>query len=149
MRLLSDYRPEISMGVPSLIKPQWFASTQRRIRDSVVPNYNRETHAGLWISQQVADAATVFFQKTADLLPGEPFIYSSSLGDLVAEFKTGQGSMTSIVSPAFTMLFAVIDGVPVERRVVKEGDVREEVRQLTGLLRMGRHGAVATTKRSS
>jgi hypothetical protein len=101
---------------------------------------------GCWLSRDVADAANAFFQKTADLLPEEPFIYSSQRGDLVAEFKAERGTMTSIVSPTFVVLFAVIDGMPLERRVLEGGDVREQVLQLTGMLRTGLHGAVDTTK---
>lgn len=146
MRYVSDYAPEARIYIPSPIKPAWFANIQKRIRASVKSNYRAETNDGQWISQEVADAAGTFFLRTADLLPGEPFIYSSRLGDLVAEFKGEHGTMTSIVSPTFALLFALIDGVSVERRVFEDGDVREEIRQLTGMLRMGLHGAMDTTR---
>jgi hypothetical protein len=143
---LSDYRPEAFLYIPSPIRPRWFATTQKRIYASVRPNERARMNDGCWLSRDVADAANAFFQKTADLLPEEPFIYSSQRGDLVAEFKAERGTMTSIVSPTFVVLFAVVDGMPLERRVLEGGDVREQVLQLTGMLRTGLHGAVDTTK---
>jgi hypothetical protein len=98
------------------------------------------------MSQDIADAASDFFQETADLLPGEPFVYSSQGGDLVAEFKAKHGTMTSIVSSTFVLLFAVVDGVPVERKLFNGSDMREEVQRLTGLLYTGQHGTVESTK---
>lgn len=146
LRHLSDFKPEQVIYVPNPIKPQWFTNVLRRVRASVKPNYRSEMHSGQWLSQEVADAASTFFQKTADLLPGEPFIYSSRLGDLVAEFKGEHGTMTSIVSPTFALLFAVIGGVSFERRVLDGGDVREAVRELSEMLRMGEHGALDTAR---
>jgi hypothetical protein len=143
---VSDYRPESLIYIPSPIKPSWFASNQKRIQASVTPNCRDEKNVGQWLSQEVADAAITFFQKTADLLPGEPFIYSSQLGDLVAEFKVENGTLTSIVSPTFVLLFAVIGGVPVEKRIFQGGDVRSELHRLVGMLNTGQHVAVDSTK---
>src|SRR5258707_325256 len=94
-RLLSDFRPETLIYTPTPIGPHWLASTRKRIRTSIMPNYQAGANDGRWLSQEVADAADAFFRETADLLPGEPFIYSSRLGDLVAEFKAEHGTMTS------------------------------------------------------
>jgi hypothetical protein len=143
-RLLSDYRPEELIYVPSPIKPQWFAHIQRRVRMSTAPDQYVKND-GEWLRQEVADAASAFFRRTADLLPGEPFIYSSRLGDLVAEFRAERGTMTAIVSPTFLLFFAVIDGEPVERRVIGSDDLREEVRNLSLRLRTGQHGALDPT----
>src|SRR5207253_6843160 len=73
-------------------------------------------HDGRWVTQAVANAATDFFKSTADLMPGKPFIYSSREGDLVAEFETKRGTMTSIISRSE------------ERRVGKECELRERVK---------------------
>jgi hypothetical protein len=127
---------------PKPISPVWLANTRECIRKSVRPKPSDAMADGQWLTQEIANAATDFFQSAADLLPGEPFIYSSQRGDLVAEFKAEHGTMTTIVSQTFVLLFAVIDGVPVEKRVFEPAAVREEVRRLTGLLHMGRHGAV-------
>ncbi len=146
VRNLSDFKPGGVISLPSPIRPHWFADTLRRVRASVRPTYSRENCGGPWLDQAVGDAAAVFFQNTSDLLPGEPFIYGSQLGDLVAEFKAEHGTMTTIVSPKFALLFAVIDGVPIERKVPEGDDIREQVQLLTAMLRMGRHGAMDTTK---
>ena len=95
---LSDDKPEELIYMPAPIKPQWFANVQMRLRSSVKPN-SRTADDPEWLSQEVADAGNAFFEKTADILPAEPFIYRSSLGDLVAEFRTECGTMTAIVSP--------------------------------------------------
>jgi hypothetical protein len=146
VRYLSDYRPEAFIYVPAPIKPQWLMRTEARIRASVAPDSRGESNDGRWLRAAVADSANIFFQNTADLLPGEPFIYSSRLGDLVAEFKAEHGTMTSILSPTFALLFAVIGGIPVERRVAQGSDAREAVRQLTEMLRTGHYGSVDTRK---
>lgn len=145
---LSDNRPESHIYDPNRTQPEWFAPIQRTIQDSVMPGALHTTNDGRWLSQEVADAATDFFENTADLLPGddEPFIHGSQIGDLVAEFKAEHGTMTIIVSPTVVLLFAVIDGVPVQSTISTDGDVREEVRKLVQWLRTGQHGAVETTK---
>jgi hypothetical protein len=128
------------------MKPEWFATIERCIHDSVMPSAQQATNDGRWLDRDVADAAIDFLWSTADLLPGEPFIHSSRKGDLVAEFKAERGTMTGIVSPTFVLLFAVIDGTPIEKTIFASGNVREEVRELVEQLRMGQHGAVETTK---
>lgn len=128
---------------PHPIQPGWLSATLQCIRNSVVPNDRVTTNDGRWVSQEIADAANVFFQSTADLLPGEPTIYSSQGGDLVAEFKADHGTLTSVVTPTFVLMFAVIDGMPVERRV-SSGGLRREVQELTEWLRMGQDGTLGT-----
>jgi hypothetical protein len=100
-----------------------------------------------WLSQLIAMRALEFFKATSDLLPSEPYIYSSQKGDLVAEFTAVRGTLTSIVSPKFILLFAVVDGSPMEKKVERESgfeELRSELRQLTESLRMGRNGSMAT-----
>jgi len=130
---------------PCPIQPKWLANTQQYIRGSIVPNAQL-INDGRWLGQDTADAAADFFQKTADLLPGEPFVYSSQKGDVVAEFKGERGAMTAVVSPAFVLLFAVIDGMVVESRVLEGDDLRSEVQRLTGMLHSGQHVAMDATR---
>ena len=55
------------------------------------------------------------FEAASDVLPGEPYIYSSVDGDLVAEFKDSYGRLTTIIGPTFTIGFAVVG-----REILKE-----------------------------
>jgi hypothetical protein len=142
---LSETRDSLILG-PTPLEPSWLENIQRYIDESVIPDTCRAENDGRWLNQEIAIAARDFFQKTAELLPGEPFIYSSKSGDLVAEFKDKHGTMTTIVSSTFVLLFAVIDGVPVERRIVEPGDWREDVQLLTGQLRTGQNGAVEASR---
>ena len=142
---LSDTRDSLILG-PTPLEPGWLEKIQRYIDKSIICDNCEAENDGRWLNQEVANAARDFFQKTAELLPGEPFIYSSKRGDLVAEFKDKHGTMTSIVSSTFVLLFAVIDGVPVERRIVESGDWRVDVQLLTGLLRTGQNGAVEPSR---
>jgi uncharacterized protein YgbK (DUF1537 family) len=105
-----------------------------------------DTNDGRWVAQDIADAADEFFQDTADLLPEEPVLYASRQGDLVAEFKGDHGTMTSIISHTFVLLFAVIDGKSMERRVLAGGDMRAAVLQLVERLHAGEHGALESPK---
>ena len=145
-QLSRDCLVEFQVYDPDPTRPDWLATIQQVIRDSVAPSARDTTNDGRWLNQDVADAATDFFQNTADLLPAEPAIYRSQLGELVAEFEAERGTMTSIVSPAFVLLFAVIDGVPVEKTISPSGNVRGEVREFVEQLRVEQHGPVETTK---
>src|SRR5579872_4533511 len=83
---------------PKLILPRWVDSIVQVIRNSVIPGDRVHENDGRWITQAIADAAIDFFQNTADLLPGEPIVYRSQQGDLVAEFACRRGTLTSIIS---------------------------------------------------
>jgi hypothetical protein len=147
---LSDSRPEFSIKSPSRINPQWLTIVEDRLYRSVAPKDEEIENDGRWLRPSVVLIATGFFQLTSDLLPGEPYICGSQGGDLIAEFKAKHGNLTSIVTPTFVLLFAVVDGLAVERRFVFGSDspstIRQELRGLTEMLRTGRHGAVDTTK---
>jgi hypothetical protein len=87
---------------------------------------------------------------TSDLLPNEPHIYSSTQGDLVAEFKGIHGTLTSIVSPRFLILFASVNGVPVQETLrfgeTTTAAIRRAVHNLTEKLRTGKHGPVDSSR---
>ena len=143
---LSDSKPEDSIYKPSLLEPFWLSALQQGIRKSVIPIDPTVENDGRWLSQEVADAASDFFSRTADLLPCEPIIYSSQKGDLVSEFHIKQDTLTIIVSPAFVVLFTTVNGEPVEKRITQTSHMRREVEEITGLLSTGQHGAVDTHK---
>lgn len=128
------------------VPPTWLENTQRAIRESRAPSDSEATGDGRWLSQSVANAAHDFFENTGDLLPDEPYIYSSRQGDLVAEFKAQHGSLTAIVASTFVLLFAVVDGQPFERRVSESQNLRAEVQGLTDALRSGLNGTLDAKK---
>jgi len=143
---LSDSKPEDAIYKPSPLEPSWLSAIQRGIRKSVIPIDPTVENDGRWLNQNVADAASDFFSRTADLLPCEPIIYSSQKGDLVSEFNTGQDTLTIIVSPTLVLLFAVVNGEPVEKRITQASKMRREIEEIIGLLNTGQHGAVDTHK---
>lgn len=142
--MLSDTRPEASIQSPIHITPQWLVAVQDRIYSSVVPRGRELENDGRWLRRGVAEMASGFFQITADLLPGEPHIYGSHIGDLVAEFEDALGTMTVIVTPTTAILFAVVDGVPIEKRLVLGNEsrarLRLELQELVERLHTGQHG---------
>jgi hypothetical protein len=144
---LSDTKPESLIQSPSRPMSQWLPTVQERIRRSLVPSGLTEND-GRWLRQDIGTAASSFFEITSDVLPCEPHLSSSRDGDLVVEFDALHGTMTNIITERFVVLFAVVDGLPIERRLMFGADsptsMRREVRHLTDLLRTGRHGAVET-----
>ena len=118
----------------------WLSSVERRIKDSIVPKEYETTLSTEWLREEVGQAAIRFFQNAADILPGEPFLYASQTGALVAEFNSPRGALTAVISPNAITLFAVKaddpDG-PVEMTLRRGAiqlreDVRLSVRALTG-----------------
>jgi len=145
--------PEVSglssglVNGPQAIPAYWLADVERRIRNSVVPTERVQENDGRWISMEVANSAIQFFRQASSLLPGEPFIYSSNAGDLVAEFKAGHGLMTSIVTAGKLMAVAIVDGqteeVNVDLTTATEGELRRELKPIADYLRKGQHAGSA------
>jgi hypothetical protein len=129
---------------PSFGPASWLASVERRIRNSIVPHGREVENDGRWLSYDIANAATSFFQTASDVLPSEPYIYSSLGGDLVAEFKAEHGTMTSVISDKFLVSMVVVDGEPIETRiefgVVSPATIRRELTSIMTMLRTGKHG---------
>lgn len=137
---------EYKASLPRRSNASWFRVVERRIADSSIPDPNSPNRR-LGLSQSTAIAALNFFKSTSDLLPGEPYMYGSPLGDLVAEFATEGGTLTSVIGSSFTLLFAVVDGRPVEKKISQEDSeikLRSDLTELAQLLRTGRHGALDT-----
>jgi hypothetical protein len=81
---------------PTRFRPTWLPVVERRIRDSIARlGWTDDTDEGRWLSWATAEAARIFFDTAADVLPGEPYIYSSKQGDLVAEFQDERGTLTT------------------------------------------------------
>jgi len=146
---ISNNRLEELIHISPPPASEWLATIKERVRRSIVPIGHDVENDRHWLTQDIADAAIKFFQTTSDLLPVEPFIYSSQKGDLVIEVEDKHGNMTGIISQEFFLLFAVIDGIPIERRLFPAkdslGDLRAEVQQLTKMLHIGQHGSALDT----
>ena len=92
----------------------WLPKVERRIQASTLPNEyvvtlgEGDVEKGTeWLSEDVAHASLSFFERCADVLPGEPHLYASKGGALVAEFEAKNGSLTTVISPESVILFAV------------------------------------------
>jgi hypothetical protein len=95
---------------PRPIPASWVGMVEQRIRNSVGTQNDALSNDGETIVASVALNAIDLFQNTWDVLPGEPYIYASSKGDLVAEFKATQGSLMSIIAEKALLLFTVVNG---------------------------------------
>jgi hypothetical protein len=85
---------------------QWLGIVEQRIKASIPAEGFPPTQDVAWLRPQVGLAALEFFRDTSTALPGEPYIYSSNAGDLVAEFSAPRGKMTCLISPEFVYVFA-------------------------------------------
>jgi len=123
----------------------WLQNIERRIRNSVVPVGKEHENDGRWLSSEMATAATAFFQLASDVLPGEPHIYSSLSGELIAESKTRHGVMNAVISPRTFVALPVIDGDPqettrIEWTAANPARLRDTLKQISEKLRNGEHG---------
>src|SRR5260370_18624549 len=95
---LSDNRQESRIRTSLYSIPEWLDTVKRRIKHSIMPKDQEIENVGQWLTEEIANAASTFFEEASDLLPSEPFIYASRQGDLVAEFTPKFGSLTTIYS---------------------------------------------------
>ena len=98
------------MAGPTPIAAAWLPVVQKRIVASVVPPNAEYVNDGRWLTQEIATQAFNFFQAASDVLPSEPYVYTSIEGDLIAEFKGSRGTMTNVIGKTSVIAFAVIDG---------------------------------------
>ncbi len=139
---------------PSLNAPAWLSAVEQRIRAStrfnLAASVSRGEADGHWLTKEVADAAIAFFRKSADLLPGEPYIYSSRQGELIAEFGSRDETLTGVISSEWVILFANVRGTPVERTLrpqeIGATALRAAVRDIDDMLRAGHHGKVGAKR---
>jgi hypothetical protein len=115
---------------------EWLPVVERRIKASIVPEEYEDDHvlacrSGEWLHEDVARSALDFFGRAGDLLPGEPYIYSSRSGNLVAEFCVGTAPLTTVISPETVTILMVEDDVPVETNVKRlSNSLREKLKEL-------------------
>lgn len=124
---------------PSTLAATWLANVERRLRDSIVPDDKTEVHSGQWLARDVANSAIRFFEMASNLLPGEPYIYSSNGTDLIAEFRTDRGMMTSVVSGPDLHIYTTVNGVlqgekRIDLRSANPKSLQAELKPLTILL---------------
>jgi hypothetical protein len=143
VKLEPPYQLNISPYTP------WLAAVERRIEKSIVPKEYESLGSGEWLREEVGQSAIRFFQNTADILPGEPFIYASQTGALVAEFTAPTGALTTVVSPTSIILFAAKAdelNAPVQRTVKRGSNrLREDLKEIVQTL-AGSHGQMGPTR---
>ena len=86
----------------------WLPVVEERIRASVRPLDVNDGLTTEYLAVEAAWAAINFFRMGAAFLPTEPHIYATHQGDLVAEFETPDLQMTTVISKAEIILFAVL-----------------------------------------
>ena len=140
---LYEFGTQVTGPIP--IAAAWLPDVSRRIKDSVVPEGRQFENEGQWLSSGIAISATAFFQLTSDVLPGEPHIYSSLGGDLVAEFSGTHGVMSAVISPTRLVALVVVDDRPIEKNIdwssIRADALRKELREITLMLRDGEYGS--------
>lgn len=135
-----------AMEGPSPIGTDWLATVERRIRESIAQDADKRSKDVRWLTIEAASSALRFFRLASDALPGEPYIYGTAEGEVVAEFKAKHGTLTSIVSGNTLRNYAVIDGTvqseePVDLATVNAGMLQAKLRPITQRLVTGKHGA--------
>lgn len=103
---------------------QWFQVIQQKIAASTIPPGYEPGDPESWLSQQLAVAALTFLSKSSYEFALAPYLYSSSSGELVAEFAEGEAMSTFIISPDSVTAFSVVGGKPIlKKRSLKDWSV--------------------------
>jgi hypothetical protein len=137
-------RRNVSMSFPSYprVEPAgwlqsfsaspWLPLIESRIESSIMPTEYAGMHDPSYLTEGVARSALNFFRASSDVLPGEPHMYPSLGGALVAEFEAPRGRLTMVISEATVQVFSVVDGEPHEF-VIGPGSnsFREDLKNLT------------------
>ena len=115
----------------------WLPIVEQRIKASVAPEGYPEQTSGAWLRAKVGSAAVDFFRSMSTALPGEPYIYASGAGDLVAEFVGPRGKITCIVAPNVVYVFAVAGDETVQKKFVpgEAVELRSHLQSMTNMLR--------------
>lgn len=140
--LLSDKKLGLISG-PAGVAAKWISTIARRIQQSVpgpMPGANDDG----WLDSDIAARALGFFDATSDVLPaGEPYLYTATNGDLVAEFAGRHGKLTTVIGKAAVSSFADLEGQIVKTTLNFPFDnvlkARQELMQITKQLRTGAH----------
>jgi hypothetical protein len=127
--------------------PSWLDRVQKSIQKSVVFDIRGVQNDGSWVTQGVANAATDFLSEAADFLPGEPILYSSRDGSLVAEFPFSGGTLTSVVSTEHIVLFASVGAEIFETKIDRRADtIREDFLRFAEPFITNLHGDLEATE---
>ena len=130
-----------AFNVPAPIAAPWLGAVQRRLETSVATPDDRSNPAS--IAEPIASAAIAFFEATSDVLPGEPFLYPTTKGDVVAEFVGAHGRLTGILGSEHLLLHAVIDGKVMQYEANIGDDfngIRQQLKSLSLKLQPEDHG---------
>jgi hypothetical protein len=143
--LVSDKKLGLISG-PAGIAAEWISTITRRIQQSV-PGPASGTDVDGWLDSDIAARALGFFDATSDVLPAtEPYLYTATNGDLVAEFAGRHGKLTTVIGKAAVNSFAVLEGQIVKTTLNFPFDnvpkARQELMQITKQLHTGAHGIV-------
>lgn len=137
----SDVVPEAQYHIATFVAPSWLESTKKHIRESIAPFGQEISDDGRWLRQESASTAIDFFEAVGDLLPGNPYLYGSTKGDVVAEFEGDSYSLTVVITTDFALMFAVQDGAPIEKKIEFMLDYRKELERFSQRLSVGRYGS--------
>lgn len=121
---------------PVTIAAKWISTIQRRIEQSVPDALVANLDDGGWLDSDIATYAISFFNATSDVLPiSEPYLYTASNGDLIAEFAGRHGKLTNVIGKTAVNSFAIVDGQIVKTTLNFPFDdiakARQELTQLT------------------
>lgn len=140
---ITSYAPRLNSAVG------WLPTVQTRIRNSLQPVGCRDAEGPEYISGNSANAALSFFDIAADLLPGEPHLYASQSGDLVAEFQTDTLNLTAVISYQEVLLFLVKSGFessPQQQVIPRSEEMRKQVRAFAKKNDLHPHGSLAASR---
>ena len=125
---------------------QWLDVVEQRIKASIPAEGCPQAGNGAWLRPQVGRAALEFFRGTSTALPGEPYIYSSKAGDLVAEFTAPRGKMTCLISQHFVVVFAATEDEIIEKKYLPKEQgtdtLRSDIQAVSKLLGASPNGTV-------
>jgi hypothetical protein len=128
------------------IAAPWLADVQRRLSNSI--GLASAPPSGQWLDRNIVSTANTFFQATSDLLPVEPYLYSSKDGELIAEFKGAEFPLTLVVSHGSAVAISLIQGRPLNFAITVNAAapnaLRSELKKITAKLRAQHHGTVET-----
>lgn len=139
-----------TLEAPEPTPASWFATVERRIQKSLMPREHEADDDGRWVSRGVANSAISYLRNVSDLLPSEPYLYSSGADNLVAECRAASGLLIAIVKDNQAQLVTVLDGYPKaqEPRTVWAQDIdslRREIKKQLDVVNKGVYGGKVDT----
>lgn len=96
----------------------WLQVVEGRIVGSIEPEEGLADGSGEYISRDIGERAIEFFRCASDVLPAEPYVYSSTMGDLVAEFELAIGNRLTVIVGSERILAYAVSGDKTDQRQV-------------------------------